>query len=123
MSFLENQLANALHVGLSPHLLTGTLRRLDGTSVDELGDPVDTFQDFTFQGFRDQFSAFAKGQQGIPETDYKISITARSINTTPRRDDEILLQGQWSRVRKISEVDPATALFVLQCYEISEPTT
>lgn len=123
VSFLDGPLASALHAGLSPQLPAGKLHSLGGNSTNEFGDPIDTVTKHDFRGFREEFSLFAKSRDGIEETDYMINIIAQSIAVTPTRDDEVLLQGQWSRVRKIASVDPASALYVLQCYEIDAPTT
>lgn len=116
-------IAGLVNQHLSPQLPPGTLRRLSGATANSLGDPVNTATTFTFRGFPDKISAFAKGRDGIPETDLKINIVAGSINTEPEREDEIQLKGKWYRVRKILEIDPVEALYVLQCYEIEGPSS
>jgi hypothetical protein len=125
-SFLEGQLANAIYNGFKGKLLKGTLTRMvGGTGTDEFGDPVGaTSQLFPFEGMTDTFSAMFRAQAGIPETDIKVLIIAKSITTEPKNDDKLSITNAQSgtknlQVRKIVEIDPARATYTLQCYEVT----
>lgn len=104
-------------------LRKGTIRRATVASVSDLGDVVaGTPQTFTFEGFREDYSAFYRKQAGIPDTDCKIVMIAGLTGTTPAKDDELLLAGQWFRVRRVSG-DPADAAYECQCFETTTPDT
>lgn len=121
---LEGQIARAIAAGFKGKLRKGSLRReLPGVGVDQSGDAnPGTVVTFRFEGIREDYSAIYRAQGGIPETDYGVLIIAGLIKTVPKRGDQIYLQQQWGQVRKISDIDPATATYQLQCFEISDPT-
>jgi len=105
--------------------MTGTLRRETPTSVTGKGDDAaPTIELFSFEGIRDNFNAFYMATYGIPASDVRILIIMNLINprTIPKQDDKILIRGEWHKVRRVLEIDPASASIVLQCFTISTPT-
>lgn len=120
VSPLENKIAKAIHRGFKGKLLKGVLARIgDPTSLDEHGDPVGgTAAVYNFEGFVESFSAFFQATSGIPSTDLKVLIIARSLKTVPEGDDIVNIKGKILQVRKILEVDPAEATYILQCFEL-----
>ncbi len=122
-SLLESSIKAQVASGFKGVLLTGTLRRVGSTTVDTRGNPVDgSASTFPFEGIRESFSAAYAASAGIPITDVKILMIAGLIDTVPRKDDQVLIRGQWHKVRAIIERDPADATHVLQCFEIPDPT-
>ena len=102
---------------------SGTLRRETVGALDANNDPTaPVVTTHSFSGFRDEFSASDKTRAQIPEDHFKINIYGSTIDVEPRRDDQILLQGSWSRVIRVFEIDPANALYVLECHSIRAPT-
>lgn len=65
-------------------------------------------------GVRGSYDAQYAGQSGIPRTDAKIELLAGTLAVTPKQLDKINIDGGWWIVVNI-EVDPATAMWVLQC--------
>lgn len=129
-SLLENAIKAQVASAFSGKLLSGTLRRVTGTAVDAFGDPTTTaVTTYTFEGTRDDRSAFFRASAGIPDTDVLILIIAGSfkasgVTTTvrPKTDDQIYIRNTWHQVRRIVEEDPASATFLIQTYEIEDPT-
>jgi len=122
-SFLDT-IRSQIGLGFSGRLRDGTLRRFSNAAsagLDAKGDPnAPGSTDFTFEGFRDEFSAYAKATAGIPETDSKIVIIAASLATDPQDQDFLFIEGLWWRVRRVS-TDPATAAWACQSYVVTEP--
>lgn len=121
MGLLDGDIAKQIFAGFKGKLLKGTIRQEVPSGVDSNGDPIVSVVETAIEGFLDEFSAFYKATAGIPDTDYKVNFFAQSAPAvTPSRDDKILLGGKWSQVRKPG-TDPATALWVLQSFEIQAP--
>ena len=121
-SLLDSAIRNAVAKGFKGKLLVGTLRRETATTVDASGDDGPAVvETFPFEGIRDLFSAFYAAQAGIPVTDAKVLIIAGSCSTDPRKDDKLLLRGQWMQVRQIMSVDPANATYTLAAFDIPTP--
>ena len=122
-SLLESEIKKQVATAFKGVLLAGTLRRVASTTVDSNGDPVPgVATTFSFEGIRDAFNAEYAAAVGIPVTDIKVLIIAGLMDTDPVKDDEVLIRGQWHKVRAILERDPANATHVLQCFEIGDPT-
>jgi len=124
-SLLQNKMAEMIAKGFKGRLLTGTLRREGATTVNEFGDPVISSVDtFSVEGIRDNFAAHYAVLYGIPQSDVRILLIMNLIKpaTTPKKDDKIYIRGAWHQVRKILELDPASATITLQCFEIEDPT-
>lgn len=105
--------------------MTGTLRREVATAVDQYGDPAPaTAQTFQVEGIRDQFNESYALFYGIPQTDIRILLIMNLIRpaTTPQKDDKIFMRGEWYQVRRVLELDPASASITLQCFRIEAPT-
>ena len=126
-SFLETQLKSQIGKGFKGRLLTGTLRRFtnEGSGgLDDYGDPATpTPADYAFEGFVSQYSAFAKSNSGIPESDEKVIIIADSITVEPQRDDYVKLRNEWRKIRRLNSTDPGRAVFVCQSYRVQEEPT
>lgn len=130
-SLFEGALASAIYAGFKGKLLKGVLRRETASGsagLDSLGDPLATVvETWACQGFTDLYSAFYRSQAGIPDTDLKANIFAKSLagGVVPTKDDQVKFTvsgvATWYQVRKV-DVDPATALWVCQAFEIADPT-
>lgn len=125
MGILDGQLAQAVYAGFKGKLKTGLIRQEIAPAsgaLDGNGDPIDVSPVFTkIEGFTDQYSAFYKAQAGIPDTDLKVCWFAKSApGVTPGRDDKIKIGATWYQVRDY-RVDPATALWECQSFEIEPP--
>lgn len=128
---LEGQIADLIYKGFKGKLLKGVLRRETASGsagLDDLGDPLATvIETWACQGFTDLYSAFYRSQAGIPDTDLKANIFAKSLTggVVPTKDDQVKFTvssvATWYQVRKV-DVDPATALFVCQAFVIPDPT-
>lgn len=119
-SLLEGQLAKAIYAGFKGKLLKGILSRpVASGGLDINGDPVTvTPQAFPCEGFVENFSAYYREQNGIPDTDMSVLIFSESISTVPQKDDTITFRGTKYQIRKILEVDPAEATYRLQGYRV-----
>lgn len=120
-SLIQQGLDKIVAQAFAGKLYNGTLRKETVASLDEFGDPVaGAITDYTFNGIRDNISAWYASNAGIPLTDVKILIIARSLpdGIEPVKDDKIFIRGQWHQIRKIMEVDPANATFSLACFVI-----
>ena len=105
-------------------LMTGTLRREVVAGVDTNGDPLPASSTtYAVQGIRDYFSSYYIAMQGIPHTDVRILLIMNLISppTIPIKDDQIFMRDQWHKVRRVFEIDPASASITLQCFVISDP--
>lgn len=130
-SFLAGSLAKQIARAFKGKLLVGTLRRPGPYTLDDFGDQVTSsgdFTDFTFTGMREAFDARYRAQALIPETDVKIMIliaSLRPITTVTQLDQASNVQMPdtgWYQVRRILEIDPASATAMLQCFQIPAPT-
>jgi hypothetical protein len=118
---LESAISQAIASGFKGLLLTGTIRRETVGSLTDEGDPVTTFTDYPFEGIRDNFSAYYAATAGIPVTDARILIIAGLCPIIPAQDDKIKIGGAWYQVRRITEIDPATATYTLAGFAIAAP--
>ncbi len=122
-TLLESKIKAQVAAAFAGKLLTGTLRRIAVTALDDAGNPATTSAaTYSFDGIRDTFDARFRAQAQIPETDVKVLIIAGSLSTTPVIDDQIKINDVWHQVRAILAVDPAGATYELQVYEIEDPT-
>ena len=120
---LTGKLAKAIFKGFKGKLLKGELRRETGNeTLDEFGDSTDsTITYFSVEGFTDEFSDFYKEKAGIPETDLIVAIFAQSSpGLVPCKDDKVTFLNRWYQIREV-KVDPATALYECQAFEIDPP--
>ncbi len=120
---LTGKIADAIFKGFKGKLLTGELRRETPNDIlDEYGDPtLPTISYFSLEGFVDEFSDMYRVKAGIPDTDLKVNIFAKSAPTlTPTKDDKVLMNGVWYQLRKV-RTDPATALWTCQSFRIDPP--
>ncbi len=120
---LTGKLAKAIFKGFKGKLLKGELRRETGNEIlDEFGDSTDsTITYFAIEGFTDEFSDFYREKAGIPETDLIVAIFAESSpGLVPGKDDKVTFLNRWYQLRKV-KIDPATALYEGQSFEIDPP--
>lgn len=117
---LESQIAKQIATSFKGLLLTGTIRRETVKSLDANGDPVVTSADYRFEGIRDSFSAVYAVAAGIPVTDVRILVIAGLSAIVPKMDDKIKIGGGWYQVRRITEIDPATASYTLAAFVIGD---
>lgn len=116
MGLLDGQLASAIYAGFKNRLLKGTLRRRTAVvtmGLDALGDAIKTSEtDYDCQGFVDEYSEFFRVTAGIPDTDCKVAIFAKSLpsGVRPLKDDLVRFQSVWYQLRTVT-TDPATALW------------
>jgi len=118
MGLLDGQIAAAIAKGFNGKLLKGTLRKLTTTGQDSYGDPIQTHADFLTQGFVDNYSDIYRAQAGIPNTDVRITLIAGLTRAAPAKDDEIMMQGSYYRIRAVS-ADPALAHYECQSFGVS----
>lgn len=123
VGLLDGQLASAIYAGFKNKLLIGTFRRraIDETEgLDELGDPRSVVEtDYSCQGFTDNYSEFFRATFGVPDTDLKVCIFAKSLSAgvRPLKDDLVRFQSIWYQLKTVS-VDPATALWECRASKI-----
>lgn len=121
-SLLENQIRKTVASAFKGKLLKGVLRRYTSDGMDANGDPLPgTKKDYPFEGIRDSFRAEYAVAAGIPTTDAKILIIGGSVAVVPQKDDWVQLRGQWNKVRKVVEIDPANATYTLAAFESGAP--
>jgi membrane-bound ClpP family serine protease len=122
-SILQGPLANAIFAGFKDRLLVGTHRRETlGTTLDEYGDPTgSTVTTTAVQGFVSGYNEFFRATAGIPDTDVKVNIFAKSApDLVPTKDDLVLFNSVWYQIRSV-RVDPATALWTCQSFVTEAP--
>lgn len=122
-SFL-NQIRTGIQKGFKGKLRTGTLRQRTPSGVaNSKGDPTSfTYTTLSVDCFVEEYSTFYKQQAGIPETDVKVVVIGGSLGAVrPKKSDEIQIEGRWYRVRRPT-TDPAEATWMLQSFEIADPT-
>lgn len=121
MALLDGQIRSAIAAGFNGRLLTGTLTRtVPGGGLDANGDPIaPTTQTFQTQGFVESFSAFYRAASNgrINDTDVKITLIGGLTGTVPTKDDRVTFRGVTYQIRRIVEIDPAEASYVLQGYQ------
>lgn len=128
-SLLEGALASAIFAGFKGKLLKATLRRevssISG-GLDELGDDLaSTPMTWGAEGFTDDWSDAFKARAGIPLTDSKVCLFAKSLpaGVRPEKDDKVNIpagSAAWYQLRN-AKTDPATALWTCQAYECGAP--
>jgi hypothetical protein len=129
MGLLDTQIADAIYKGFKGKLLNGVIRQVvtpASGSLDELGDPqagdpIDT----DCQGFTENYSAYHRAQAGIPQTDLKVNLFARSMpGITPSKDAVVKFVragvDEWYQLRGPREIDPAGALWVCQAFALPQ---
>jgi hypothetical protein len=121
---LDGQIAKAIAKGFRGKLKKGTIRReVPGVGVDALGDPnPGTVATFPFQGIREDYDASFRATAGIPQTDCKILVIAGLTTAVPKQGDQLNISGAWYQCRAVTDIDPATATYTLQCFDIAAPT-
>lgn len=123
MGVLDGPLATAIYKGFKGKLKKGVLRQMqfpDSGAQDDLGDDIDGAPvDYKFEGFTDNYSDFYKAQAGIPDTDLKVCIFAKSMpdHVRPGKDNKARVGTVWYQLRA-AKVDPAGALWECQAFEI-----
>lgn len=126
---LEGQLASAIYAGFKGKLSRATLwRRVLAASgaLDQLGDSTEaTPTTWGAEGFTDNYSDAFKAAAGIPVTDLKVCLFAKSLpaGVRPQKDDKVNLpagSSNWYQLRK-ADTDPATALWTCQAYACAAP--
>jgi hypothetical protein len=123
-SFLAGSLAKQIARGFKGKLLVGTIRRAGPYTLDDFGDSVSSGNTtYAFTGMRESFDARYRAQALIPETDVKILVLLASVipPITPVQSDQILINGEWHQVRRVLDVDPASATMSLQAFVIPTP--
>jgi hypothetical protein len=126
---LEGQLASAIYAGFKGKLSKATLWRSVGAEsggLDALGDELAIVPTiWPGQGFTDNYSDAFKARAGIPETDLKVCLFAKSLpaGVRPLKDDKVNIptgSAAWYQLRK-ADTDPATALWTCQAYACAAP--
>lgn len=125
---LTGKIADAIFKGFKGKLLKGELRQETPVgSLDPHGDASDTsIAYFAMEGFTDEFSEFYKKQAGIPESDIKVNIFAKSLasGVSPTKDDKVNFNTgsgiKWYQLRAVG-IDPAEAMFTAPGFEIEPP--
>lgn len=127
MGLLDGGLADTIFNAFKGRLLVGSLRKstvpLSG-GLNEYGDPVaPSVASYACEGFDENYSDYIRAQAGIPITDVKINIFAKSLSAgiEPETDDQVLMNSKWYQIRNVMR-DPATALWTCQSFQIKDPT-
>ena len=130
VGLLDGDLQSAIYEGFRGRLLSGALRRQvtgESTALDSHGDPIDLAPELIpLEGFIDYYSAFARAQAGIPDTDLKVCILAGSApSLTPRLGNQVRFDfatgARWFEIKGPCDTDPATALWVCRSFECEAP--
>jgi hypothetical protein len=104
--------------------LAGTLR---SATYWRQGEPIDdgygnvipgSWTSYPCEGVRGSYDDITAGLSGIPRSNSKLELLAGTLAVTPKRLDKINIEGGWWLITEI-EIDPATAMWVLQCAETS----
>jgi hypothetical protein len=131
VGLFDGQIASAIYAGFKGKTLVCALRTTRVASsggLDALGDPL-ALSPTTYpcEGFDDAYSDAYKLAAGIPLTDVKVNIFAKSLpdGVRPGKDDiaSVTRAGvvSWFQLRK-ADIDPAGALWVCQAYKIAAPS-
>lgn len=118
MTLLTGDIANRIFAGFQGRLLTGTLRKTQAASVNDLGDPVSpTSTDYSCEGFVEEYDEVYRARADIPATDSKVNIFAKSLpdGIEPDQGDKVIMNGKTWIIRR-ARTDPATALWTCQSY-------
>lgn len=124
---LDGQIASAIYAGFKDKLLKGHLRRALTTGTpDDAGDPVPAGATlYPCQGFTEEYDDHNR-PVGVPETDLKVNIFAKSLpaGVRPLKDDlQSFTQAgvvTWYQLRN-AMIDPAGALWICRGYVVSQP--
>lgn len=122
---LTGQIANAIYQGFKGKLMTGALvKKVPSGGLNALGDPGSTVEtEYPCEGFVDQYSAHYKATMGIPVTDVKVCIFAKSLASgiEPSKDDRVTMTDSFGgtqeyKLRANIAIDPAGALWECQAF-------
>lgn len=126
---LDGSLADAIYKGFKGKLLTGSIRQLvtpESGGLDSFGDPQDGVPVYTaLEGFAEDYDDAFRARAGIPQTDVKVNVFAKSIpGIVPSKDDIVRLRqagvDTWYQLRR-AKIDPAGALWECQAFVVPEP--
>lgn len=123
-SLIPTEVANIVANAFQGKLMSGIMKRPVITGTDSKGDPIITsFLTYSVQGIRENFDAYYSSFNQIPNTDVKIMLIMNLTVplTQPLQDDYIQIRGAWHLVRKVLEIDPASASINLQAFETNPP--
>jgi hypothetical protein len=115
---LAQEIADALADADVPR--SGTLRHLTVAGQSPSGETIYSTQDYSFQGWREDYSSLFAAQSGIASTDIRIVVIAKTCDASPTDQDYIFIGSVWHKVRHIEGIDPAGATVSCQCL-ISDP--
>lgn len=125
MALLTGDLANQVFAAFKGKLLFGLIRQFSAPisgGLDSYGDAIETVPtDTAIQGFVEDYSAYYRATAGIPATDIRVNIFAKSAPAiVPGRDDKVQMNGVWYQLRAVT-TDPATAMWTCQAFPIPSP--
>lgn len=84
-------------------------------AYDPADPPAPVAVPFPCKAMRDNYSAFERQNSNILTGDTKVLILSGSLNGTPEEDDLISIKGvSYGSIVRV-DVDPADAVWVLQC--------
>ncbi len=124
MGLLDGEIAQQIYNGFKGQLLKGTLMRDSlpvSPVINDRGQVTNKIlQQWSCEGFVDSYNDVFRVSAGIPATDSKVSIFAKSLPSgiEPIKDDRIVFNSKTWQVRE-RKTDPATALWECQSYEVS----
>lgn len=108
---LSGGIAAMLNDVLGEGLLPVTLRR-PTRAADGQGGFLPSYSAHAGKGFVEDYSDMAR-RSGIPGSDRKIVVLAKSLDLVPLRDDEVTVRGATYKVVEVRS-DPALATYELQ---------
>ena len=118
---LLDDLAADVHAALGGELRDAEYFAQQVVGDDGYGNPVYGWVGYPCEGSRANYDAEYASAAGIPRTNVRIEIIARSLEITPATTDRVFIENTWWIVLQV-ETDPATAVWVLECQASEDPT-
>lgn len=122
MTGILDDIADDVVAALGGELRSATFYHGDNTGTDAFGNPITVWSSYPCEGTRGSYDAEYAGLSGIPRTNVKIEIIARTLAVTPKNLDRIFIEDSWWTITQL-ETDPANAVWLCQCQASSDPTT
>lgn len=128
-------MAGSIYAGFKGQLRTGVIRRLaGGTGLDGHGRPQGSAPAFhTIEGFDDDYSAFRRANEGIPQDSLRVNIFGASITPPIKPGLDMMVRldypaangapaySRWFKLKERIETDPAKALWQCEAQEAKAP--
>lgn len=120
MSSFLPVIRKAIAQGFKGRLLVGKVRRRTTILNDYNDTETLSYADYAFDGHREDFDAQYRALAQIPAQDVKILVILGSTTIMPTQDDLVQIGGAWHKVRRVMQVDPASATAMLQAFQVPD---